>query len=276
MKKVFLIIASFAFCVSHAGIRVIHGGGGYAEMVSLSLLSRLESLIVPCVTLPERCGLRTHQTEILRHALHAGIFKTQMARLEFSTDLVSPATDENRMTLKQSEVYTSEGKPRSVPEIALALYSHWLRRPSIEHWFRAHGVDVAEVTALGSQLFPHVSVYEESLEWNKSVLHALNFRLADGEARVLISVEEAAGATNVTPVIEEQIACAEQHSTKLLGLRRLHIEGGIALGHLQWMCRGEIFTGLVAMAKNRDDSEIRVNILNRELVNCEHELKAGK
>ncbi len=265
-----LIILSLMLQLSpaQAGIRIINGGGGYAEMMALTAYSRMRLLIHPCRVRPEVCGL-TEAEQALLAIQNEGQFFNLPGPLEFhvpetETDLYrGPQTGADTFSMSSSLLYDSAEQPKSYQEIARLVFVGSLKVFA--------GIDAEE---LSKKIFQRFLVRESELPLDQTGRIVRAFLLqskisADREA--FLTLQNLGDHTDMTDMLVDAVKCAGKKPAKILDLSGLAYESPIVTGHLVWQCGNSLKQAQFALHTH----VYRVTIFKEKLIRttCEGDLE---
>lgn len=256
--------------VADAAIRIIGKGGGYAEMVALTVLSRIPHLAMSCQTLPGHCGLSEAEQSLLSQLIELGVLDTKSAELEFFSD--SSSADEIRylsdakslVLLSSRHLYLADQKPAPMNHIASQVLHGWLLRPESTSIFADDPAVIDGLKTLSQKLAQNFKASEQTLRLEQSdrSLHVLE---STGTVRLLL--EENKVLTDLTELLRQQ-ACAEDG--EILGLNELFQDHGVVVGRLKARCGQSSFAARMLL-EIPQDGKPRIHIVAKKSL-CEAEL----
>lgn len=236
MKKILLALLLVP-AISWAGIRVIYGGGGYAEMQALSALSQLNVLV-------ELAGFRGGNGPIARHAYtlrlwnHNRLFDMRNAELHF-TDADPNPKSRDQVFLPLPLIYDEAGQPRPTSEITKQVFIAWMSRPWVATLLRNSGTSEADVRAIAEALFEGLEVKQQSLDGLEWRLHSVEwYEAASNWKEVWLSLEGPVETFDLRLGLSLALPCPADAvgPVTLTEVQGLHLDGDRVLGRVKWKC----------------------------------------
>lgn len=270
MFKLLLAFVIHYMPLAEAGLRIINGGGGGAEMQAMQALADLPLRVSACLQYPHECDLNEGEVRHLEDWFKAGRFNTRMAEIEFM-DLGGKifAYDSNRpqyLAIDPRFIYAGD-KPRPLAEIARLIFTGWMapvNEPEL-------------VYSLGQKLFHSVHVSTQILEMGTESLLATTMGKPGRSANhVYISVVAKSSGLDLSADLG---LCAGGEAGVLNKIISMNYENGHALLRAQWLCppSSRRYTGLLAIVVNPGAEplakRIRVRKFQVRELNCSESLE---
>lgn len=208
---------------SHAGIRTIWGGGGYAEMQALSLWAEVPSWLANCAAVFDVCG-QIAKLKVQNRALG---FSPQ-ARIETFTDEAA--------ILPTDWLYLNESSPRSPDEIQNQILQLWLSQPEL-------ALSASETLKLTERLTSTLKVVRDEFELSEGTVEIHQRQPLQSEPSFAIFFKlkpQAQRETlDLTTTFTEQLPCRRGRA-KLRSLEQIQPAGDSIGGLVSWSCDSEI------------------------------------
>jgi hypothetical protein len=214
---------------AEAAIRIIGKGGGYAEMVALTLLSRVGEVAKTCES---SCGLNNEETRILSELRERDLLNTRSAKIEFFSDAQSEDEvryyEDSSIGISSRHIYLSDQRPAPLVVIAELVMQAWLMRPEV-----VQVESGANLQTLARKLAQRIVVRQHHFRAGALQVHVFDVQ---GGAGVFVELN---GDTRDVSAELAQKICDGRPGT-LLSSSDFHQEGTNILGQAKALCEDEI------------------------------------
>lgn len=231
-----LILTSLLSIPAFGGIRIINGGGGFAEMRALTALARLQFMVRPCTMHPDSCQLSEAERQYLSRGLSARLFDTSSINLEFfssenAADDYRVSKDGKTFFLNTKIIYNAAHKPLDYREIARIVFLGWLQH------FGGNIPDTLDYGVLAQKVFGHMLIREseEPIDQERIARAFMLSSMSDPVRQDAILVIEGTDRTmDVTSMLAEATNC--RIPARIRDISGIAYETPVLTGSVTWDC----------------------------------------
>ncbi len=260
-------------------IRVIGGGGGLAEMETLSLLTKLSMLVEPCRMAPALCGLTGSESGLLNLIVSGKLADTSETKLEFGPrgategTVVYDVKQPNRLNISSNSLYYRDGEPKEANELAKIIFKAWLNRPSAARIWTASGYTEQILESLAYKAFLRWKFEEKTLEMEHGRLRAINLLDERNSVAAFAFLERKTTTQDISKKLAEVLNC-NGGSTQLIRIQNLALDGSAVTARVEWKCGAEVYGGHLAIAGLNSTFDMSVTLAAKRWLrtDCEGEL----
>lgn len=264
--RLFSLAFSFFVATAGADVRIIHGGGGYAEMQALSFFRRLPHVLEPCLRQSDACGIGPGERAFLHMLIARGLVDTKDVRLNFGARAtqyrINAAGQTTRIELERARLYDAKKQPHAASRIGAEVLNAWFMNPAFESYRASLGGD-ERVMKLATSIAASVKTNVFRLEHGAVQLHALTLT-TPGRSESFFALETRERSHDLTETLFRTLKCAHGVDGRLTRVDSFNIERdadrGVDVVHarVRWACGQEVWSGQLAFEYEFKDGRLEV------------------
>ncbi len=247
MKRIgnLVTLATLLFSLNcFSGVRVILGGGGFAEMIVIMEFRSLERTLNSFKHDPIWQSLTVEEKSLVasvtNHRQFALVGQTPLRFVP--TQSASYAYLENGdLQFSMADLYDTQDQPKSVSELARLAWRAFIHSPLLKFVPTNSALQRIE-DRLVHMVQGRTKLQSLTFERPAVTIHLIGAQAPNGESRVNMLAEFAAGTIDITEKIAQAVPCSKT-DVVLTKLRRFRKSDSHILGELQWKCDGSRHQG---------------------------------
>lgn len=245
MKVLSRVLAiSLLVSAPHAGaIRVILGGGGFAEMQALTAWSQIPRLFDLCRMRPEACSLSTDEIKLVGAlAKNPSLLETSRGSLSFfattqSAQIHYDVQAGGDVHMASSLLYGNNGIAKPFDEIATIVFDAWVRHPWRQAELAHAQIEIPDLLQFGRRLFHSLVLRERAIALTDSDLTVHHLILSiSGHNTQILALENSFETLDLSPVITEAVKCSTSVKPTDFSYANLATVSRALVGQIFWRC----------------------------------------
>ncbi|MNJ94908.1 hypothetical protein D3C87_126120 [compost metagenome] len=262
MKYIILILLLAG--VSHAGVRTVGKGGGYAEMQAILINSQMSLWSEICLSNPEACKLSNEEVSLLTSSLSSPFV------LEMNPECAEPTItvlNKNAASIASCALYQdNQAIAKNFSEIATWVLA--ARLMAIQN------MPLKSATDIALKIFQKYEQREQRLaivlSGSSALVHFLQIQ-RESAIHNIVSIEGKSSAVDITPLVQEVLTCEggslHHWNLNLLSAQELDPTKAFVESEVAWQCTGSSsYRATLQIVFAAPQSEILANSVRIRLV----------